>query len=109
MAPAAIQELLVPPFRHSRHPFWAFTTYFAVSNVFCRFFPKFSTAEKLLNKKLRKEQATPFPLVTAAKKGTAESLEELLKNLSILALPRVKGQYTVDTASCNSQVVCILL
>lgn len=73
-------------------------------NIFCCFFPRFSRAAAPMNKKLRKDQSTSLPLVIPAKKDAVGNVKTLLKTPFKLALPRVKGQYIVDTNTCNSQV-----
>lgn len=70
-------------------------------DAFCQFFPKFSTLTEPLNKKLRNYQPTSLYSHTQAEEEALESLRALLTNPPVLALPCIKGKFTVATDGCD--------
>lgn len=77
--------------------------------MFRRFVPNFARIAEPLNRKLRKDEPTKFDSLTTEETEAFETLKSKLVEPPVLALPRGKGRYTVDTDACNEQVGCVLL
>ena len=83
--------------------------FIGLCNVFWRFVPKFARIATPLNCKLEKEKPTKFGDLTDEESEALEELKRRLTSPPILALPKQKGYYKLDTDACEHQVGCTLL
>lgn len=79
-------------------------------NVFKRFLPNyFARISAPLNLKLRKGQLTTFDILNEEELGALPKLQRRLVKAPVLALPKSKGEYVVETNACDRQVGFVLL
>lgn len=76
-------------------------SFLGLCNVFRRFVPIFARIAAPLNPKLRKNERTKFDHLTEEEGKDFETLKWKLIERTVLALPRGKRRYTVDTDACN--------
>ena len=84
-------------------------SFVGLCNIFRRFVPNFARIATPLNQKLEKDQPTKFGHLTDEEREAFEELKRRLTSPPILALPKQKGYYKLDTDACDHQVGCTLL
>ena len=84
-------------------------SFVGLCKVFRRVVPNFARFATPLNRKLEKDQPTKFGDLTDEEREDFEELKRRLTSLQILALPKQKGYYKLDTDACDHQVGCTLL
>lgn len=84
-------------------------SFLGLCNVFQRFMPNLSPLATPLYKKLCKDQTMSFRSLTDEERKAVKRLKDLLKSLMVLALHRLTLHYTIDSKSCDTQNVCVLL
>lgn len=102
-ATSAVRQLKEP---NNQTKLWSF---FGLCNVFHRFVPNLSHVAAPHNKKPRKYEPTQLQTLSVPEKNTVVKPKFLLKNLSVLALPRADGHLFIDTDTCDTQLECVLL
>lgn len=80
-----------------------------LGNEYSRFVPEYACVVSPLTAKQRKSHTKQLALLNVEKLKELGTLHEKLTSPKILPLPRKKRRCTVDMATCDRQIECVLL